>query len=100
MSTVKKYNTTQFSWEPQERCFYTNAARLIGAPECPFGPLPDNHHGFFMLSVRTGKEVCFRIMHVNWSRADKIMSWVLVPSSADLSVNPELKNVQCIIYND
>ena len=100
MLTPKKYKSALFSWEPVERCFYTEVCRLAHISESPFGPLADNRHGFFMQSDRTGNEVCFRIGHVNWSADDEILSWVLFPSQEEIARDPTLKDVQCIIYND
>lgn len=100
MLAVKKYQTTLFRWEPTERCFFTEVAKLARVTESPFGPLADNRHGFFMMSERTGAEVCFRIAHVNWSLDDEILSWVLVPSPEAIAKEPALKDIQCIIYND
>lgn len=100
MDIMRKYQSGQFTWVPTERCFTTDAAQLQPAGTPMFMCLDGERHGFFIVSERTNVEIGFRIAHVEWSREQEIMSWLLRPLDRDIANDPSLSGVSCIVYND
>lgn len=96
--TPRNFSTDQFTWTPSEQAFSAEKSELRIPPgESPLGPLPNNRSGILLTSSKTGTVAEFHVCHVEWSKENEILWWVL---RLDGTVQTNNRLVRVVIYND
>ncbi len=101
MDPVRRFGSNLFNFSAAESCFYTDASMLEHQypDRKKFCFVEGDRYGLIIRSIKTNEDVSFRISHVEWSREDEILHWVLRPLDVEVAKNPSLKDIRCIIYN-